>query len=327
MNRRAPSATARTLIARSRRPGLANTAAAVLRLAGQTELAPPQHGPAPVGVAAAVPAPASALAPETTAPRAAAPQTPAPHAAAPRGALEAVVPTPAPQARAPGAPVPPMAPAGQPVRYQAAIERASAEPPPSGSSVPSPRPAAITAPAAPARRPAPGPPPAPVPAAVRTADTGRPPRDDAARPPVPPAAAGLPADAGPPVPPTAAAGPEVRDGILWPGPEGLARITGATPFVERARRPARSVASPDTSTVRPDAPPQPEPPTVGTPTPKQIPAVAHAPAGPRAAPAHPPVTIGEIHVHVTEPAAAAADPFSLLAPYAQGLTARRDGAR
>jgi hypothetical protein len=32
-------------------------------------------------------------------------------------------------------------------------------------------------------------------------------------------------------------------------------------------------------------------------------------------------------VHVTEPAPAAADPLALLAPYGQGLTARRGGAR
>jgi hypothetical protein len=48
---------------------------------------------------------------------------------------------------------------------------------------------------------------------------------------------------------------------------------------------------------------------------------------------HPPVAIGEIHVHVSEPAGARAadptgsDPLALLAPYAQGLTARRDGVR
>lgn len=311
MNGRAPSATARTLIARSRRPAQASTPAALLRLAGGTALTPPQDGPAPVSMAAAGPAPASATALEAAAPQAPAPQAPAPHAAALRAALEAVAPTPAPQARAPGAPVRPTAPAGQHVRYQAATERAYAEPPPSGSSAPSPRPAAVTAMAAPARRPASSPPPTPVPAAVRTADIGRPPRDDAA---------------GPPVPPAAAAGPEARDRILRPRPEGLARITDANPFVERARRPARSAASPDTGAVRPAAPPQPEPPTVGTPTPEQFPAVARRSADPRAAPAHPPVTIGEIHVHVTEPAAVAADPFSLLAPYAQGLTARRGGA-
>jgi hypothetical protein len=96
----------------------------------------------------------------------------------------------------------------------------------------------------------------------------------------------------------------VLDRIRRAGAEGLTRIAGATPFVERARRPARSVEMPA-------APPEPAP---------------AAPAVPRAAPGHPPVTIGEIHVHVTEPAAAAADPLSLLAPYAQGLTARRDGA-
>jgi hypothetical protein len=47
----------------------------------------------------------------------------------------------------------------------------------------------------------------------------------------------------------------------------------------------------------------------------------------RAETAHPPVSIGEIHVHVAESAPAAADPLALLAPYSQGLTARRGGPR
>jgi hypothetical protein len=47
----------------------------------------------------------------------------------------------------------------------------------------------------------------------------------------------------------------------------------------------------------------------------------------RAGPAHPPVSIGEIHVHMAEPAPAAADPLTLLKPYGQGLTARRGGIR
>ncbi|MCW3819211.1 hypothetical protein ONA91_32695 [Micromonospora sp. DR5-3] len=40
-------------------------------------------------------------------------------------------------------------------------------------------------------------------------------------------------------------------------------------------------------------------------------------------PAHPPVTIGEIHVHQAAPVQAPPDPLSLLSPYAGGLTARR----
>jgi hypothetical protein len=39
----------------------------------------------------------------------------------------------------------------------------------------------------------------------------------------------------------------------------------------------------------------------------------------------PPVTIGEIHVHVAGPAETAADPLAMLAPYTGGLTARRAG--
>jgi len=42
-----------------------------------------------------------------------------------------------------------------------------------------------------------------------------------------------------------------------------------------------------------------------------------------AQPAHPPVIIGEIHVHEAAAAPAPADPLGLLAPYAGGLTARR----
>lgn len=60
-----------------------------------------------------------------------------------------------------------------------------------------------------------------------------------------------------------------------------------------------------------------------------------APVHPAAAPslpvqrvdAAPPVSIGEIHVHVAAPAGATPDPLALLAPYADGITARRAGAR
>ncbi|MFL0240011.1 hypothetical protein [Mycobacterium sp. SMC-17] len=46
--------------------------------------------------------------------------------------------------------------------------------------------------------------------------------------------------------------------------------------------------------------------------------------GPSTAPdVSPPVSIGEIHVHVTAPSDSAADPMTLLEPYANGLTARR----
>lgn len=38
----------------------------------------------------------------------------------------------------------------------------------------------------------------------------------------------------------------------------------------------------------------------------------------------PPVSIGEIHVHVENPPASSPDPLALLAPYAKGLTARRE---
>jgi hypothetical protein len=66
---------------------------------------------------------------------------------------------------------------------------------------------------------------------------------------------------------------------------------------------------------------------LATPAPEGASAVPEPAAGSRAETAQPPVTIGEIHVHVTEPARAAADPLALLAPYTNGLTARRGGAR
>lgn len=49
-------------------------------------------------------------------------------------------------------------------------------------------------------------------------------------------------------------------------------------------------------------------------------------ATPATAPARPSVTIGEIHVHTRE-SRPAPDPLALLAPYANGLTARRDDRR
>ena len=56
------------------------------------------------------------------------------------------------------------------------------------------------------------------------------------------------------------------------------------------------------------------------PTPFSMPPVQHADAAP-------PVSIGEIHVHVAAPAGPTPDPLALLAPYADGITSRRAGAR
>jgi hypothetical protein len=70
--------------------------------------------------------------------------------------------------------------------------------------------------------------------------------------------------------------------------------------------------------------------TVAATPPPPAPAPAadpHVQRQPRAESAHPPVSIGEIHVHVAEPAPAAADPLALLTPYGHGLTARRGGIR
>ena len=139
--------------------------------------------------------------------------------------------------------------------------------------------------------------------------------------------------------------------------EALSRMTAAVPLVERARRPAPLASAPDPGAAGPAAspsagpvtvtpqPPGPAPadlPPLAVPQPPATPeslaipppqAVPQPPATPeslavsRAVPAQPPVTIGEIHVHVAEPAPASADPLALLAPYARGLTARPDGAR
>jgi hypothetical protein len=282
MNGHTPSATARALVARSRRPA-ARAAAATLRLAGGTAFAA-QNRPAPGSAPTARPAPAPPIALRAPASRAsaAAPRTPATG-------------TQAPATRAPAPPAT-RTPPGQPVRHLAVIDRAQARPRSSGSAEP------------PAGQAAAAPPVAPVPAA----DTDRPPRHHAMRGSVPPAAM---------------AGPPARDRIPPAEPGRLTPVTGATPFTERARRSAPSAAGPGTGAVSPAVPPSPEPAPVPWPAPEPAPAASGPLAAPRAVPAHPPVTIGEIHVHVTEPAAAGDDPLGLLAPYAGGLTARRDGVR
>lgn len=106
-------------------------------------------------------------------------------------------------------------------------------------------------------------------------------------------------------------------------------VPAVSPLVDRVRRPAPSAAAPDAGQASESA--ANEPVTVAPPVPGRTPAgpapaVPAPPASPHAMPPHPPVTIGEIHVHVAEPAPAGADPLALLAPYARGLTARRDGA-
>jgi hypothetical protein len=96
------------------------------------------------------------------------------------------------------------------------------------------------------------------------------------------------------------------------------------PLLERARRSVRPSADPAAAATAVTA-------AVTIPL---APAAAPAPdlhvqqaLAPGTEPAHPPVSIGEIHVHVTEPAPAAADPLALLTPYGRGLTARRGGTR
>lgn len=99
----------------------------------------------------------------------------------------------------------------------------------------------------------------------------------------------------------------------------------ASPLVDRARRPAPPVSAADPSKQPTATSPATGPVTMTSGGPERAPAVPAPPDSPRAVPVHPPVTIGEIHVHVTEPAPPGADPLALLAPYTRGLTARRDG--
>jgi hypothetical protein len=143
-------------------------------------------------------------------------------------------------------------------------------------------------------------------------------------------------------------GPAATGEVAGPEP-GAA--TGS-PLIERVRRAAPPVAvpeqgaapAPERSGARRAGPPSPElawrlerDPAVGEaladPAPAEPGQVAErgvgvrgTAAGPRAGHQYPPVTIGEIHVHVSEPGGGP-DPLALLAPYARGLTARRDGAR
>ena len=140
--------------------------------------------------------------------------------------------------------------------------------------------------------------------------TTEPPRHDAQRTPAPQA----PAD------------PEVPGRASRERPGVLTHATGPDVLVERAGRPARSATKPGARAGRPVVSRPPEPIAAEPSAPERPPASSGSLTGQRAAPAHPPVTIGEIHVHVAEPPSAAADPLALLAPYAGGLTARRDGA-
>jgi len=330
-----PSATARTLVARSRRPARPARAAPAFRLAEGTVHTPSQGGPAR---AATPSSPASApvwQAPRTTAPTTMAPTTatPAVQAHAPQAAIwqadapqaaarqaaapEAIVLPPAAETYIPSAAP---APAGESLRYPEAVARAAGSretgSPSAGSPPPVPStgttvPAAPLAPARATGSASPGPPPAPVTPAARRVDTSEPPRHDVPRIPAPQA----------PV-----ADRDVQGRAGREEPVAATRATDANPLVGRARRPGRSVKRPDEDAIGSVAPRPPEPVTVEPPAPERSPARPRPPTGPQAAPTHPPVTIGEIHVHVAEPPSAAADPLALLAPYARGLTARGDGA-
>ena len=196
--------------------------------------------------------------------------------------------------------------------------------------------AATTPPTGPGQIAAPKPPPsrsavdlaAPAQRETRPVPTARPARHEAPR--IPPA-------------PVSAAVPVIPSWVAAPVSGAPSRQAASKPLTERARRPALS-AAPPVGAASPVANPypladqthqpassaaQPAPAEAAPPAavPDRAPSSPEAPFRARAEPAHPPVTIGEIHVHVAEPAPSTADPLALLAPYRQGLTARRGGAR
>jgi len=104
----------------------------------------------------------------------------------------------------------------------------------------------------------------------------------------------------------------------------------AIPAVTRAarrgiREPVAAQAPPvPIATARTEAPADVASPPAAVPPESPQPALRVPTTRPPDAPdVPPPVSIGEIHVHVTAPPEPAADPMALLAPYAGGLTARR----
>ena len=294
MTDRNPPSAARMLVARSRRPVRLVAAPPEFQLNGGTRLAPPGDG-----------VPGAARAAAARSPRAAAPS------------VEGGSAVPAPAGPFPAGPFP----AGPSTadRFRGAVEgrpRDLPRPaPPSGllASVP-PDPSAEAAGTATAAGMA------GVTGVAGVIGTSQP------QPPLSPAghlavSAGRllrPGDPRVPARPGPAAIPEVPAQI--PGPEP--RESSGSPFVERASRAAPPVTAPDQGAAELAAPPPPGPAEQ-----ERGPAVPGQLDGPRPGTEYPPVTIGEIHVHVTEPAAARPDPLALLAPYARGLTARREGPR
>lgn len=103
-----------------------------------------------------------------------------------------------------------------------------------------------------------------------------------------------------------------------PGSPDAAVAGELSALLERARR---AMASPpeEAGPRRPERT-QPDPAPVATPVREAEPA---SPVATPPQPVPPPVTIGEIHIHEAAHTGQAADPLSLLTPYAGGLTARR----
>jgi hypothetical protein len=160
----------------------------------------------------------------------------------------------------------------------------------------------------------------PLPAwAARAVPAGSPPRHDDAR------TMSAPVGAPPGVSAAPFGAPLGVPALPFQTPAGGAASLSAVvhPLLERTRRSVRPAIDQSAVAIVGTT-------VASTPQPAVSPAAeprVQQPSRPRAEPAHPPVSIGEIHVHVTEPAPAAADPLALLTPYGHGLTARRGGSR
>jgi hypothetical protein len=328
VNGRSPSAAARSLVARSRRPARTTGAVAALMLAGGTASAPgPSRGRTVPGTApSASGEPPATLGPSDAAgPLAAAGVVAAVGMAATAGTAAAAGMAAAPDLPSrSGAPGPSVAP-GPPGPPATAGPPAVSPRFPAAGWVPAGSPAEVR----PAWSAHPG-----TPLAARADAAGGPgtgPLTSPVSPAAAPAVTSRPArrhdGVGTSPSGELAAVPAIQARVSRPATDVPSLATAVNPLVERAHRPARSAAAPDPGTMPSGAPSPPEPATATAQTPERAPGVTVGPpAAVREVPAHPPVTIGEIHVHVTEPAGAAADPLALLAPYARGLTARRDGA-
>jgi hypothetical protein len=294
MNAVTTSMAARALVARSRRPARANFGAAAHQLTAEPSFAPRPDNAIPVvaSVAPAAATPTKPLATSVPSP-AAPPRLPASWYASARpprpGTSRFSRAASGPTARMPGTPA-----------------RVAASPSVTEGDHRLPSPVAAASPGA-----APPPtasPPQPTPA---TPAPGTNPLAERAHRSAPRVTAATPGANAPPAAPA-------------PQPMPATPEPGTDPLAERAHRPAPPAVGPGPVTMAPTALQERHPTAPATPVPERASTVPE-PGGSRAETAQPPVTIGEIHVHVVEPPSAAADPLVLLTPYAQGLTATRGG--